>query len=431
MALGGCTMDTRPPATLSQKQSTSQPSAYTPYYPPGGYPQNAPNQPYGQAYGQNVATSRLQQPYPAQGAWPPQPGMPPMASNTALQAPVPQGKVKVAILLPLSGKNAALGQAMLNAAQQAVFDAAGTNFELQPHDTAAEGGAEAAARAAAAGGVQLIIGPLFATDVPAVIPVAGNAGLQVLTLSTDTSLAERGVYVMGLAPGAQVERLVEYAVQHGAHRYAALVPATPYGSLVGQVFQGAVAQNGGSVIDYETFDPALGSDAADRVKQVMAQRDHMDALFLPEAGASLKAIADQLSGAGFDNVHTHILGTGLWDEPGLGRQNPILLGGWYAAPDPAPRRAFVASYAAAYGNEPPRLATLAYDATALAAVLAKRGAHYDEAAMTNPNGFAGLDGIFRLSPTGSVERAMAINEVTPEGARVIDAAPNSFVGRTR
>jgi branched-chain amino acid transport system substrate-binding protein len=130
-------------------------------------------------------------------------------------------------------------------------------------------------------------------------------------------------------------------------------------------------------------------------------------------------------------VHTHILGTGLWDEPGLGRQNPILLGGWYAAPDPAPRRAFVASYAAAYGNEPPRLATLAYDATALAAVLAKRGAHYDEAAMTNPNGFAGLDGIFRLSPTGSVERAMAINEVTPEGARVIDAAPNSFVGRTR
>ena len=382
------------------------------------------------SYGQNIATPRV----PA----PPQlttPTVPPVVFQKAPPAALPalptapQGKVKVAILLPLSGKNAGLGQAMLNAAQQAVFDSADANFELQPHDTAAEGGAEAAARAAASAGAQMIIGPLFAADVPAVRGVAESGGLQMLTLSTDTSLAERGVYVMGLAPDAQVERIVNYVSEHGAGHFAALVPSTPYGILVGDTFQTAVARNGGTVVDYETYDPTTTPDAAERIKQLATQRDHIDALFLPETGNDLKIITDKLTAVGFDGAHTHMIGTGLWDVPGLGRQNPLLLGGWYAAPDPAARRSFIASYSAAYGQDPPRLATLAYDATALAAVLAKRGARYDEAALTNPNGFAGLDGIFRLTASGLVERGMAINEVTQDGARVIDAAPTSFVAK--
>lgn len=342
---------------------------------------------------------------------------------------VAPGKIKAAILLPLSGKNAALGQAMLNAAQQAVFDSAGNNFELQPRDTATGGGAEEAARMAVAGGAQIIIGPLFATDVPIVKVIAQREGLQMLPLSTDTSLAERGVYVMGLAPGAQVERIVAFAAAHGLYHFAALVPATPYGSLVGQTFRSAVAQNGGQIVDVETFNTA--AEAQDRTKTLAAQRDHIDALFLPEAGAELKTIADQLTALNFDTAHTHLLGTGLWDVPNLAHQSPILAGGWYAAPDPAARRNFIASYKAAYNEEPPRLATLAYDATALAAVIAKHGARYDETALTNPNGFAGLDGIFRLLPSGVVERALAVDEITPDGARVIDPAPTSFVGKPR
>ena len=345
-------------------------------------------------------------------------------------APVPLGQVKVAVLLPLSGKNAALGQAMLNAAQQAVFDAGGDNFELQPHDTAASGGAGVAAQVAIAAGAQLIIGPLFAADVAEVRPVAGRAGLQMLPLSTDTSLAERGVYVMGLTPGAQVDRGVAYAALHGAHRFAALVQDTPYGALVGQEFRSAVAQRGGVLVDMEICSGAVQGCAA-KVKILGALHGDIDALFLPESGGDLKEIADQLTAVGFDPLHTHVLGTGLWDGAGVGGQSPLLIGGWYAAPDPALRRSFIASYAQAYGAEPPRLATLAYDATALAAILVKRGMRYNEDTLTNPNGFAGLDGIFRLTPTGTVERGLAVNEVTVDGARVVDPAPVSFVGGRR
>jgi hypothetical protein len=315
---------------------------------------------------------------------------------------------------------------MLNAAQQAVFDAAGTNFELQPHDTAAEGGAEEAARAAIIGGVSIIIGPLFATDVPLVLPIAQTAGVGVLALSTDTSLAQPGVYIMGLAPGTQVERIVKFAAAHGSHNFAALVPATPYGTLVADVYRTAVAQlQAASMVDVQTFSSPAELDA--KVHSLAVQRDHIDTLFLPESGGELKSVADQLSAAGFDASRVHILGTGLWDVPSLGKLSPLLIGGWYAAPDPAIRRNFVSSYAGAYGQEPPRLATLAYDATALAAVIAKRGGRYDQMALTNPNGFAGLDGIFRLLPSGEVERGLAVDQVTPDGARLIDPAPTSFM----
>ncbi len=110
---------------------------------------------------------------------------------------------------------------------------------------------------------------------------------------------------------------------------------------------------------------------------------------MPEGDGDLEKIAGQLATAGFDNHRLKLLGTGLWDEPDLGQHAAFLVGGWYAASDPAARRGFMAAYARAYGQEPPRLATLSYDATALAAVLARRGVPFDRAALTNPNGQAG------------------------------------------
>lgn len=396
---------------VAQKQTTYQP----PYR-------------YDAGNNQNIAKSRLEtQPLPPvlplrQGA-----GM-----NPLMPAPVTvaaaSGKTKVALLLPLSGSNAGLGQAMLNAAQQAVFDTAGDNFQLQPRDTAAEGGAENAARMALRDGAQLIIGPLFASDIAAVKRVADVSGVQLLPLSTDTSLATHGVYVMGLAPPAQVERVVAYASRQGAHHFAALMPSDAYGLLVGHAFEKAVVQNGGAVIDAQYYDPAT-HDLDSRIKTLAQHKDQIDALFLPESGNDLKTVTDGLTSAGFANNLMHILGTGLWDIARLGTQNPWVVGGWYAAPDPAVRRNFMANYAQTYGQEPPRLATLAYDATALAAVLAKRGGRFDDAALLNPNGFAGVDGVFRLLQSGVVERAMAVNAVTADGPRVVDPAPVSFVGR--
>jgi hypothetical protein len=51
---------------------------------------------------------------------------------------------------------------------------------------------------------------------------------------------------------------------------------------------------------------------------------------------------------------------------------------------------------------------------------------FQPSALTSPNGFVGIDGVFRFLPNGLTERRLAIYEVTGSGARVIAPAARSF-----
>ena len=115
------------------------------------------------------------------------------------------------------------------------------------------------------------------------------------------------------------------------------------------------------------------------------------------------------------------------ERDGIGRE-PAMVGGWFAGPAPEGRAAFVDRFAKAYGRPPHGLASLAYDATALAAVLAQAGGpnRFEREAIADPSGFYGVDGVFRFQPSGIAERGLAVLEIRPDGLRVIDPAPESF-----
>ena len=82
-----------------------------------------------------------------------------------------------------------------------------------------------------------------------------------------------------------------------------------------------------------------------------------------------------------------------------------------------------------FGNNPPPLSALAYDAMSLVAALAKGEPYkrFTRAALADPNGFAGADGIFRFAPDGTTELGLAVLSITPEGFHVVDPAPTTFV----
>ena len=84
---------------------------------------------------------------------------------------------------------------------------------------------------------------------------------------------------------------------------------------------------------------------------------------------------------------------------------------------------------AVYGSPPPPIAGLAYDALALAAVLAQRGGEdmFSRAALTSPDGCAGILGIFRLRPDGLPERGLTVLQVNRKGTEIVDPAPTRFV----
>lgn len=359
----------------------------------------------------------------------------PPAPTAPAQPDAPRdNRTRVAVLLPLSGSNAQLGSALLDAAQLAVFDTADESLELVARDTrGTHQGAAEAARQVTAEGARMIIGPFFSTAVQGAAPVAWTQSVPMIALTSDRSVASQGVWAFGFAPAAQVERVVGYAASQGLRRIAAMVPSNAYGNAVATAFEGAARRNGATVVRVQRFDPTA-PDVRPEVQRLLGPGGGadpgFDALLIAEGGPKLREIASIAVADGMDPRRVRLLGTGLWDERDIGRE-PVLVGGWFAAAPPEARAGFEQRYELVYGRRPPRLATLAYDAMQLAAVLA-RGPEplgFDERVLTSPEGFAGVDGIFRLLPDGSVERGLAVLEVQPEGFRVVDPAPQDFLPR--
>jgi branched-chain amino acid transport system substrate-binding protein len=376
--------------------------------------------------------------YYGYGRFPPPPAVPGGPTSPAA-APGPE---KVALLVPLSGANAELGQAILDAAQLALFESGGDRLVLVPRDTRGNAaGAASAARAVIGDGARLILGPLLAPEVEAVKPIAQEAHVNVIAFSTVTNLAGGNTYLIGFLPRQEVAREVAYARQRGLDRFAVLAPNSPYGHLMAGALQEFVPQSGGTVSKVEFYDPRSG-DVSPAVQRLLPGNDaegsavppaashpapSFDALLLPEGGAMLKQIAGQVKARADNAKPVQLLGSGLWDTPDIG-SDAALVGGWFASSPPDALQDFERRFNATYGHNPPRLASLGYDAAAFAAVLARGqgGEPFSQQAILNPSGFTGVDGLFRFTPNGLVQRGLAVLEVEPQGTIVVSPAPQSF-----
>lgn len=357
------------------------------------------------------------------------PGEPP---PTAPAGPVQQpqaigtGGVKVGLILPQSASgNAGLAaQSMKNAAEMAYAEFQNPNIQLLVKDDAGSAaGAQQAAQQALNEGAEIIVGPLFAVSVPAVAQLTRARNIPVIAFSTDSSVAGRGVYLLSFLPESDVNRIVDYAYSTGKRSFAALLPQNAYGNVVEVAFKQAVARKGGRVVAFERY----GADRSTPAKNIAAQLTGADALLLADDGEAVVATADALTTAGANLRNVQLLGTGLWDNPRV-FGSAVMQGGLYAAPDPAGFRAFSGRYRTKYGNDPVRTATLAYDAVALVAALARTqgGQRFTPEVLTNQSGFAGIDGLFRFRQDGGNDRGLAVMKVASGGGQAVAGSPKSF-----
>ena len=334
--------------------------------------------------------------------------------------------VRVGIILPLSSSNAgtrALAQSMLKAAQLALFDGGNAGMMLIVDDEG-NGGAAAAANRLLAQGAEVIVGPLFGPSVSAVAPIARDRNVPVLAFSTEKAVAGKGAYLISFLPENEVSRVVDYAASKGHKQFAALVPRNAYGDLAASAVRDAVAATGGKVVEVDPFIPTPAGALEPAGK---AAKAGADAVLIAQGGAVLKAIAPSMNASPNSKTRIQLLGTGLWDDDSLARE-AALEGGWYAAPEPNADAGFIAKYRAAFNAAPSNIASLAYDAVALVALLSPGEPYhrFTKAALMDPNGFTGVSGTFRFRPDGTSERGLAVLEMQREGPKVIDPAPKTF-----
>lgn len=409
--------------------------------------------------------------------------------------------LRVAILLPLSGSNAALGQTMLRAARLALASPGSPALDVRDTRGTADGAADAA-RESLSSGDALILGPLTNTETAAVAPLAAAAGVAMLAFTSDAAQARPGVWVLGITAQQQVDRLVVAARAEGRSRFAAVLPDGAFGQALGDAFTRDTAEgglNGGTsgqirrATGFSATSAALKQVSGYTARRGAAQAQHsaaesqrrdaqaagdatragadqatdpapapepaaeptpppLDALLLGTGGTTLRDLPTVLALYDLKLPSVRLLGPALWaqDASRLGG----LAGAWYVAPDPALRAHFVQAYAAsaqagaqgvtpagvtpdlgaapadaqaaaipgprpAASAPPPALADIAYDAAAIARVLAAQG--YGPAALQRPEGFAGTDGVFALLPGGAVRRDLAVFQIDASGGSHIVA----------
>jgi branched-chain amino acid transport system substrate-binding protein len=353
------------------------------------------------------------------------PAQPPAQPETAVGA----GRVKVALILPLSGSgNAAVAaQSMKNAAEMALAEFNNPDMQLLVRDDAGTApGAQQAAQQALDEGAEIILGPLFALSVGPVGQLARSRNVPVIAFSTDANVATRGVYLLSFLPESDVERIIGHAACQGKKSFAALVPDNAYGTVVEGAFKQAVARRNGRIVAFEHY-PLDRAQMQGPARTVAQAAGRADAIFIPDGADAVPTVVQSLTSSGIDTKRVQLLGTGLWEDAQI-FSTPALEGAWYAGPDSTGFRNFSARYRSRYGQDPVRTATLAYDAVALVAALIKTQGtkRFSEEVLTNPSGFTGIDGLFRFKPDGTNQRGLAVLRVSPTGGQVISPPPKAF-----
>lgn len=350
----------------------------------------------------------------------------PVQTAEGVTPPFMRGReiVRVGLLLPFSlrPQDAA---SLYNAAELALFELGNENTLLIPRDAGStEASANAAARALMTDGADIIVGPVLREGVAGAAGAASAQNVPVIGFSSDRTVGGNGVYLLSFQLEDEVSRLVSYAASQNIRSIALLAPANEYGRRVESALRAEAQRNGVTVVTSQLYN-RTDADAATAAR-TLAAGAAPQGIIIADSGSPLRAVGTALVQAGVDTRQVRLMGTSVW--AGEAEREPSLAGGWYVAPDPGARVEFENRYRTAFGESPTRLASLGYDAVALAALLSRdRGANgISRSAIENREGFAGSDGLFRFGANGAIERGLAIMQVGQSTNTVLDAAPRRF-----
>ena len=330
---------------------------------------------------------------------------------------------RIALLLPLSGKDAAVGKSLANATTLALIDTKASNIRITSYDTAR--GALPAAQRAIADGNRLILGPLFSDDVVAIAAAASAAKVPIISFSNDVGIAGNNVFVMGYVPAQSIDRVVRHARAQGITRFAGLVPAGTYGQRASSAMLAAVSRAGGTVVAMQNY--GAGNAAVTTALKKMQQDSAYEAILIADSGAAAIRIVPLIRANGGETAR--ILGTELWNTERTLPGSPTMRGAWFASVSDGLYRQYASKYRAQFGTDPFRLSTLGYDSVLLTTRIArdwKPGNAFPMDRLRDPGGFIGLDGAFRFSRNGVAERLMEVQQVGAGQLTVASPAPKSF-----
>ena len=367
-------------------------------------------------------------------------------------------KIRVAMLLPLTGKNKDLGWSIYNSASLSLFDNDSAHkIELVLFDSkdSIEDNKKAF-KEIIDSKIKVVIGPVFSSNTMSIEKMARDNDITVISLSNNHELLNKtnddgGVFVGGILLESQIDKIVNYSMDRGKLNFAIIAPSNQYGKIITEYLKKFVRARDGNFITsefYETNNRDLDR-ATERVSSSFGvptksknrdtsylsdyDRIYPQVILIPEGGKQLSKVVNSLNKFNKDERDFQLIGTSQWDD--LSTLNDInLLGSWFPAPEDAKFRIFERNYYNNYGKFPPRISSIAYDAVLALSKIAENKTNlkitfsdFTDYSNDNKNGFDGIDGVFRFLPNGAVQRNLAVLQVGNGKFETLDSSIGKFL----
>jgi branched-chain amino acid transport system substrate-binding protein len=312
-------------------------------------------------------------------------------------------RVNVALLVPLSGPQAELGEKLIETAQQALFEnPSTTHLVIYPLDSHKK---TTLAEEVLSLNPSLIIGPVFSEEAKTLQPLIND--IPLFTLSNDQSLVDGSMFVMGFSPQEETRQLIHFSLQKNLTRFVALLPDNIYGRAIDRTLREILNKTPSMQLHiifypFKEHTPEMVEAWAQQIKDF-----HPEALFIPDGSAVSQKLLSTLQFMGDKTFrHIQVLGLSQWDQPGL-LKNPSLKRLWFTR------------HGVTHLKNP--LESIVYDIVRMTGDVQQRlrKSSFLKEDFLNPQGFKGTHGHFILKADGSANRTWRILEHTGPGAKVI------------
>jgi len=345
-----------------------------------------------------------------------------------------EGPIRLGMLAPFSGSEAAFGPYMKNGAQMAIDEineaggVLGRDLELVTEDDACDAtSATAAANKLITSGIVASVGGYCSGATLPTLPIFSGAGVpMVIPAANSNQLVdadEDGVFLINGTGDQQAQAALKWAEKQGVKRLALVDDNTDYSADLADAVAEQAASTGIEVVLEESV-TAGESDYSANVNSILSADPDMVYWtgYYQEGGL----IAAQLASAGYDGEllvadgtvdakFAEIAGGAAQGVEGTFTQTPDMLDG---ADD------WIAKYTELYNEGPGPYSTQAYDAVRVVAEgIEKAGSTDSEAVIKSIQGIDGLalfSGPLKFTEQGTLsEGGFAIVEVGPDGAFVL------------
>ena len=334
-----------------------------------------------------------------------------------------EGTLNVGVLLPLSGRASEIGLGMQNAMFLAIEDLHNNKIMLNFYDTqSTQEGATLAMKKARDDGVSLVLGPLTSEEVMGVSKIALSSNIPVVSFTTSPQVLQKGIYSIGMLNGEQIERALSYASKEGRSRVVLLVPDNNSGLNVVKSALMSVQDKNISIVKVGFYNPN-SMDFTSLVNSIVGDPENIDfdTVMIADGGNKLKSMVSMFAYNDIMSPAVLFMGTSAWDNTNLSKET-ILYNGVYPMVSKSYSNYFSDKYQKTYDELPKSIYSLAYDSVLLTSVLSSKDRDNLEAALTNSNGFIGVNGFFKILPTGQSRHSLDMYKVTSNGPKVIDRA---------